>query len=350
MREALSDLKPYWVDRGDAAAVKLNQNESPCDIPARLKKKILDVLAGERWNRYPAHPPARLIEAIARSTGRPKEGVVVGNSSNEIILATLQTVCRPGDRLVVVSPGYPIFPRIARILGLSLIDVPLGEDFEFDVESIISAARGAALTILASPNNPTGTALDLARIRDLCRAVSGIVAIDEAYHEFHQKNAAALLRERSNLVLIRTFSKAFGLAGVRLGYLLARTGLARTIENVKLPFSVGLWQQTAGTLILENPSFRDRMVGRIIRERGRVQAELKKIPGISPVPSRANFVLFELKCGQPRSIVSDLARTGVLIRTFDHPRLKSHARVTIGTPAENSAFLKSLRRLLKDRG
>jgi histidinol-phosphate aminotransferase len=347
MRSALSVLQPYRVDQ-NISGVKLNQNESPYDIPPGMKKKILDALARESWNRYPAHPPFRLIEALARSVRRPKESVVVGNSSNEIILATLQTFCRPGDRLVVVSPGFAIYPRVGRILGLSTIDVPLGPDFAFDIDPIISAARSAALTILASPNNPTGTALGLDQIRELCRAAPGIVVIDEAYHEFHGKNAGSLLRNHPNLVLIRTFSKAFGLAGARLGDLLARPDIARAVECVKLPFSIGAWQQAAGRLILENPSFRDKTVERIVRERRRVLAGLRKIPGIFPVPSRANFVLFEMSGKRAGTIASDMARKGVLIRTFDHPRLRNHARITIGTPAENSVFLAVLRRLMLD--
>jgi len=345
MRSALAELKPYLVNQ-DASAVKLNQNESPYDIPAKLKKRILDVLARESWNRYPAHPPARLIAAIARLTGHPKESLVVGNSSNEIILAALQTICEPGDRMVVISPGFPIYPRVGRILGLSLIDVPLRADFGFDLEAIRSAARSAAVVILASPNNPTGTTLDLGQIRDLCRATKGIVVIDEAYHEFHGKNAAALLRKHPNLVLIRTFSKAFGLAGVRLGYLLARPDLARAIESVKLPFSVGLWQQAAGEAVLSNPGFAEAAVRRIVQERRRVQAALAKIPGISPVPSRTNFVLFEIRAEKPRAIVEALARSGVLVRTFDHPRLMNHARVSVGTQAENVIFLKVLRQVM----
>jgi len=348
MRSALAELKPYLVNQ-DASGVKLNQNESPYDVPAQLKKKILDILAREPWNRYPAHPPARLIAAIARLTGHPKESVVVGNSSNEIILAALQTICEPGDRMVVISPGFSIYPRVGHILGLSMIDIPLQADFEFDLEAIKSAARSAAVVILASPNNPTGTALGLGEIRDLCRAASGIVVIDEAYHEFHGKNASVLLREHQNLVLIRTFSKAFGLAGVRLGYLLARPDLARTIESVKLPFSVGLWQQAAGEAVLSNPGFAEAAVRRIVRERRRVKAALAKIPGIFPVPSRTNFVLFEIRAAKPRAIVEALARSGVLVRTFDHPRLKNHARVSVGTQAENGIFLRTLRKVMRER-
>jgi len=149
------------------------------------------------------------------------------------------------------------------------------------------------------------------------------------------------------LVLIRTFSKAFNMAGIRLGYLIARPDLAKTIENVKLPFSVGPWQQAAGELILNQTPFRERIVKRIIKERGRVEAALKAIPGIVPVPSQTNFVLFEIKSGQPAEIIKDLARNGVLVRTFDHPRLKNHARVTIGTPAENSVFLRTLAQAIK---
>ena len=346
MRSALSDLNPYLVDQ-NTSGVKLNQNESPYDIPARFKKRILEALARQPWNRYPAHPPAGLIAAIARNAGVPKECVVVGNSSNEIIMAALQTICEPGDALVVVSPGFAIYPRVGRILGLTMPDVPLRGDFAFDLEPLKAAAQSAAAVILASPNNPTGTALGLGQIRDLCRKAKGIVVVDEAYHEFHGINAVRLLREHTNLVLIRTFSKAFNMAGIRLGYLIARPDLAKTIENVKLPFSVGPWQQAAGELILNQTPFRERIVKRIIKERGRVEAALKAIPGIVPVPSQTNFVLFEIKSGQPAEIIKDLARNGVLVRTFDHPRLKNHARVTIGTPAENSVFLRTLAQAIK---
>ena len=190
----------------------------------------------------------------------------------------------------MVSPGFPIYPRVARILGLSVMDVPLRGDFEFDFGPLMAAARSAALVILASPNNPTGTALDLEQIRDLCRAAKGIVVIDEAYHEFHGNSAVGLLRRHPNLLLVRTLSKAFGSAGVRLGYLLARPELARAIENVKLPFSVGLWQQVAGEAILDNPAFQESVVRRIVRERARVQAALKAIPG--SLPFRQGRILF----------------------------------------------------------
>lgn len=349
MRKAIAEIEPYLVEQ-DSSAVKLNQNESPYDIPASLKKAVLGCLARKRWNRYPVHPPSGLIEAIARHTGWTKEGIVVGNSSNEIILAIAQTVCAAGDRMVVVSPGFPMYPRVGRILGLKIMEVPLSEDFEFDVKAIIEAARKAALIILASPNNPTGTALRSEQILDLAQHIEGTLVIDEAYHDFHQRNSQKLLKSHANLLIIRTLSKAFSLAGARIGYLLAGPEIAKIIENVKLPFSVGLFQQVVGSLIMKNRSFREKFVRRIIQERKRVHAELKKIPGISPVPSRANFILFKIQKRRAQDVCEALHRHDVLVRSFDHPRLRNALRVTIGTQRENKIFLKTLRKVKEESG
>jgi histidinol-phosphate aminotransferase len=342
MRKEIADLAPYLVEQ-DSSAVKLNQNESPYDVPDSLKKAALERLAKARWNRYPDHPPQGLIEALARHTGWTKDGIVAANSSNEIILAIAQTFCAAGDGLVVVSPGFPMYPRVGRILGLKVTEVPLAGDFQFDVRAIIDASRNAALVMIASPNNPTGTAMSPGQILDLVRNVEGTLVIDEAYCDFHKKTSQQLLKSHPNLILIRTFSKAFGLAGARIGYLLAQPEVARTVDRVKLPFSVGVFQQVVGLSILENGRLREQMVERIIRERARVQAALRKIPGISPIPSRANFILFRIRGKGAPHVCQALRRRGVLVRSFDHPRLEDALRVTIGTRRENGVFLKMLR-------
>ena len=346
MRKATAGLKPYLVVQ-DTSVVKLNQNESPYDVPARLKNSVLDRLAKENWNRYPCHPPQQLIEDISRYTGHPQDGIVVGNSSNEIVMSALQAICAPRNRMIVVSPGFPMYPRVGQILGLKIIEVPLKKDFEFDIRAIKAAARNAELVILASPNNPTGTALSVEQIGDLARQAEGIVVIDEAYYEFHQRTALGLLKRFKNLVIIRTLSKAFRLAGARIGYLLAGPEIAQAVEVTKLPFSVGIFQQAVGSLIIRNGKFQRRLILQTVQQRNFVYAELKKIPLIHPIPSLANFILFKIKNRPALEVFNALYQRGVLLRPLDHPNLKNTLRVTIGTPRENTTFLKALKQVMQ---
>ena len=341
MRKTVVEINPYFVEQ-DFLGVKLNQNESPYDLPASLKSRILAEVAQANWNRYPLMPPNRLLDALARETGFSKENIVVGNSANEIIQAIALAICAPGEEMVVVSPGFSVYPRVGRLLGLKVVEAPLDRDYAFDETAILVAARTAPLVIFSSPNNPTGTVLDPERIHAITRRVKGFVVVDEAYQDFFGKSSGRWLGKDKNLIIIRTLSKAFGAAGARLGYMFARPEIAAVIEKVKLPFSLGVFQQIAGPWILRARRFRTRIIERITAQREFVFGELKKIPGIHPIPSQANFILFEIRERTARNVFESLRERGVLVRSFDHPRLKQALRVTIGTPRENVIFLKEL--------
>jgi histidinol-phosphate aminotransferase len=231
-------------------------------------------------------------------------------------------------------------------MELEIIDIPLLQDFTFDVPSIIKRAKEANLVILASPNNPTGTALSIDAIEDIALEVRGMIVIDEAYFEFYKNTAQKLIAKFENLIITRTFSKAFGLAGIRLGYLLARPDIAKELEKAKLPFSVGIFQQIAGELAMQNYTYINDIVDNIIDERNRCYTVLKELEQINPIQSFTNFILFEIENYSARELFDRLYEKGVLVRHFETPRLRNMLRVTIGTAQENEIFLKKLKEIL----
>ncbi len=341
-------LAPYVVAQ-DGVPVKLNQNESPWDLPPEIKQEVWGKLSDAFWNRYPSGVASQLKNAISEYTGISPAGIVVGNGSNELIQAAISAAGRAGEGLVTVDPGFSVYPRAAVIQGLQVFSVALRKDYSFDVDALAEAGKHAKLMFLALPNNPTGTTLSLREVERLSKNFSGLLVVDEAYFEYSGETACSLIQTRSNVVVLRTFSKALGLAGLRLGYLLARPELSREIEKAKLPFSVGLIQQLAGEAVLKQKTRILANAQKVIAERDRMYHALLDLPGLSPVPSRANFLLFKCHGGGSVDIFQELQTRGVLVRVFDSPALRDMLRVTIGTSQENSRFLDVLSSFLKRR-
>ena len=301
------------------------------------------------WNRYPNTRSTDLINAISEYTGHPAPGIITGNSSGELIQATFISLCEPGDKIVIVSPGFPMYDRLACLMELETAEVPLLEDFSFNKKSIIDHAEGARMVVLASPNNPTGTCISLDDIETILKNIEGILVLDEAYFEFYDITAQNLINKYDNLIIIRTFSKALMLAGLRIGYILARPEMVRQVDKAKLPFSVGTFQQIAGEVMMKNSRIVKEVTGKIIEERGRLFSELVDIPSIEPVLSSTNFILFRVNGKPVREIFDSMKEKGLLIRYFDTGRLENMLRVSVGTPEENQAFLKTLKETIGEQ-
>jgi histidinol-phosphate aminotransferase len=346
IRKSIRELKEYYVPQ-DKYEVKLNQNESPYDVPEDLKEEITEKFKNTDWNRYPSRTAAPLVAAISDYTNFPKEGIVAANASNEILQAVFQTICDTGDPLVTITPGFAIYPFISKIMDLNLTQVPLLEDFSFDVQSIIEKGKDAKMVILALPNNPTGTTIPVEKIEEIAKKINGIFVVDEAYFEFSKKTAISLLDKYDNIIIIRTLSKAFGLAGARLGYLLTNAEIACAVQKAKLPFSVAIFGQIAGEILLKKNEYIKDVVKKILDEKEKVFSELQKIPSIDPVPSFTNFILFRTQNIPGKELFEEMYRRGVLLRYFNTPRLKDTLRATIGKPDQNQIFLKTLKEVLK---
>lgn len=331
------------------AAVKVDQNENPFELPDGFKAEVLRRLAAAPWGRYPEFVPRPLLEALARHAGWRADGVLAGNGSNELIDVVLKATVGPGARVVVPEPTFTLYANMAATLGAEVARVPLRADLSYDVEALL-AQRGDVL-IVCSPNNPTGTAMAEADLRRLLASWRGLVVLDEAYQEFTRGVGVQLLAEHRHLVVLRTFSKAMALAGLRVGYLLGDPALVRELDKVKLPYNLNRFSVEAATLALERYDELLRpSVERLVALREALARELGAIPGLRVVPSSANFLL--VRCAwPPREVHAALLERGVLARDVSrYPMLGDALRIGVGTAEENARTVEGLRAFARARG
>jgi histidinol-phosphate aminotransferase len=259
--EGLSLIKPAvrtqtgYSLASPPARRKLNQNESPYDFPDALKREVFEQ-AGKGWQRYPEFAPPDLLQGLAEYYGWIPDGVLVGNGSNELIQAVLSVTLDSGDVVVAPSPTFSLYRLLTAVLGGRYVPVPFGPAFAYDVDLLIEAAvrEQARVIVLNSPNNPTGSALPDGSIERILAETSALVVCDEAYQDFGGSTALGLLARSSRIVVLRTFSKALGLAGLRFGLCLAHPAVAREIAKGKLPYNVNLVTLAAARTALRHAS------------------------------------------------------------------------------------------------
>ncbi|HEV2802698.1 MAG TPA: histidinol-phosphate transaminase [Pyrinomonadaceae bacterium] len=338
-------LKAYTLAPG-RASVKLNQNENPWDAPERIKSEGLRRLKGRAWSRYPDFVPASLHERLAAFSGWRADGIVAGNGSNELIQALLMVTLGEGRRLLISEPTFALYRQVATVLGGEVLSVPLRADLGFDVAALREKIEEAQpeVTIICSPNNPTGCRIsdeDLAALLEVSR---GLVAVDEAYFEFSGRTAVPLLAAHKNLIVFRTFSKAMALAALRIGYLLAAPEVAREIAKAVLPYNLNAVSQALAEAAVEMYETELKpLVAGVIRERGRLLAGLREIEGLAPVASEANFMVVR-SVVEPRRVYRELLERDILIRDVSgYPMLADYFRASVGTPRENDLLLAALR-------
>jgi histidinol-phosphate aminotransferase len=341
-------LRPYQP------RIKLNQNESPFDVPEALKARIAARLAGRPWNRYPPFVATTFIAAVSAAAGWPAEGVLVANGSNELIQAVLAVMVGPGVSVVIPEPTFTLYRLMTEVNGGTVQSVPLTGGLRFDVDAIIRRAceTDAAVVVICTPNNPTGASLsaaEIARVHDETRAV---VLADQAYVEFGGADAIPLLAERPRLVVLRTFSKAMRMAGLRAGYLLAHPALSAEVNKAKLPYNLNFFTEVAAAEVLAAAAELQPGIDLLRAERDRLIREIGSIPGLRVFPSDANFFTFRVET--PRITHTELFQRlldehGVLIRDVSgYSMLERCLRANAGTPEENDALLAGLRALLTE--
>jgi histidinol-phosphate aminotransferase len=267
-----------------------------------------------------------------------------------LIQAVLTVTVQPGSRIIIPQPTFTLYQLLASILGGECQEVLLTPELNFDGDALLQASKAADLTIICSPNNPTGCLLDQGLLRQILRNTSGLVVLDEAYHEFSGQTAVPLLDEFENLIVLRTFSKAMAMAGLRVGYLLAAPVLAREISKAKLPYNINIFSLAAAQAAIENFSTLKPQIALLIEERQRVFSELSEIPGVRVYPSHANFLAMETEI-PPGQLFEELYQEGILVRDISkYPMLGKFLRVSIGSPQENDRFLSCLKVVLRSNG
>ncbi|MCM3872879.1 MAG: histidinol-phosphate transaminase [Pyrinomonadaceae bacterium] len=329
--------------------VKLNQNENPWDVPVEIKQETVRRINERAWSRYPDFTPLQFHETLAEFSGWKPEGVLAGNGSNELIQAVLMVTVGPGKRVLISEPTFALYRQITTVLGGEVLSVPLTPELTYDAEALLSAIKTTQpdVTIVCSPNNPTGCVMEASDLAKLLEASSGLVVVDEAYFEFSGQTAVPLLSRHPNLIVLRTFSKAMALAALRVGYLLGDPDLVREVGKALLPYNLNALSQTAAEVALEMfASNLAPLVQKICSERDRLYAELQNMPGLIPVRSRANFMVVRSQL-EPRRVFDELLRRDILIRDVSkYPMLQECFRVSVGTPEENDLLIASLREIL----
>lgn len=350
--DVLSSIKPaVRAMRGytlapHRASLKVNQNENPWDAPTRIKEEVVRRFTERKWSRYPEFVPAALHERLAAFAGWKADGVLAGNGSNELIQASLMVTMAPGKRVLISEPTFLLYQQIATVLGGEVEGVPLTNSLQYDNEALLKAVaeRQPDVTIICSPNNPTGCVIDDDALRALLRVSRGLVIVDEAYHEFSEHSVVPLLHEHENLIVLRTFSKAMAFAALRLGYLLAAPELTSEIRKAVLPYSVNLFAQIAAEVAMDHYDNELRpLVKQIIAERERLFAELSRVESLTPISSKGNFMVVK-SAADPRRIFAELLEHDILVRDVSgYPMLRDYFRFSFGTPDENDQILDAIR-------
>jgi histidinol-phosphate aminotransferase len=332
---------------------KLNQNESPFDFPPELKRQVLDRVLAQPWQRYPEFAPPELLALLAQRYGWVTEGVLVGNGSNELIQSTLSVALEAGDGVVAPSPTFSLYRLLTTVLGGRYLPVPLDQGFDFDVERLIEVARRerARVIVLNSPNNPTGSALPEGAVERILARTEALVLCDEAYQDFGGPTAIPLLAQSSRLVVLRTFSKAVGLAGLRFGLALAHPTVAREIAKGKLPYNVNLMTLVAARTALDHAPTLAARTRQVVETRDRFVARLRQLQGITVYPTAANFVLLRAGAIPAKELFRRLRdEYGILVRDVsDTAQLAECLRISIGTAEDMDAVLAAMGQILADR-
>lgn len=347
VRDDLAELEGYHSPQVDVA-VRLNTNESPYPPPAAWRQAFLEELAATPFHRYPDRRALALREAIGELHGVGPDQVLAAKGSNEVIQALCLAYGGPGRTVAVFEPTYALHSHIPRITGTGVAVGQRDDDFTLDpaeVRRLLGEAR-PAITFLCSPNNPTGRIDAPAVVEAALHAAPGLVLVDEAYAQFAPWSALSLVADDRPLAVTRTFSKTWSMAACRLGYLVAPAEVVAAAERALLPYHLDAPTQIAGRLALSYTAEMEARVAALVAERERLAFALAALP-VDTWPSGANFILFRPRDLDGPAVWKGLVERSVLVRDCSSwPRLDGCLRVTVGTPAEDDAFLAALTEVL----
>ena len=330
------------------ATVRLNTNESPFPPPSYLLSRWSEAVQDLSLNRYPDRQATMLRQAIARFHKVEPEMVFVANGSNEVIQSILLAYGGSEAKAASFEPTYAMYETISRVTATRYVPIERGADLRIDASRLEPdlAAAAASLVFVCSPNNPTGMAEDPSLLSRLAADPERLVVVDEAYGQFSPQSMVPEVASRSNLVVVRTFSKVWSLAGMRIGYAIAPPEVAEVLWKVALPYHLDSSKQLLALYSLEYVSEMEERVAQLVAEREHMAQRLSDLP-VEQWPSAANFILFRPRDRDAGRLWEQLVERGILVRDWSKwPRLENCLRVTIGTESENRAFLEALEELL----
>jgi len=331
------------------AIVDLASNESPYPPPKPVVEAMARAAAAA--NRYPDPGYRDLKEALSRYLGQPVDNIAVGNGCAEIIDMVCKVFLDPLDKIAVTSPSYSLYALFGMLRDARIVAIETKEpDFRVDSTAVLSQASDARVTFLCSPNNPTGGTVGGDDLERILEGAEGLVVLDESYAEFAGRSAIPKVREYPNLIVARSMSKFFSLAGMRVGYAVASESIIDDLEKIRLPFGISSVAEAAAVAALSCLPDYERVRDEVLSERSALMKEFSRMDGISPYPSEANFIMARISPEIP-DLPEKLCRAGILVRDLRGvPGLCHHCiRITVGTKEENRRLLECLRAIIEAR-
>jgi histidinol-phosphate aminotransferase len=342
--EAMAGYVPGEQPAPGEKVIKINTNENPYP-PSPAAIKVLHEFDGELLRRY-SHPTARAFrQAVAGVLGFPEDWVLPGNGSDDLLTMIFRACAEPGRAAAYPMPTYTLYRTLAQIQRAPTAEVPFDEDFHLPVAEL--AAAGAPVTLVANPNAPSGTGFATAELDDLAARVAGLLVIDEAYVDFAGQNAMELARRRENVIVLRTLSKGYSMAGLRLGFGVARPAILEQLMKVKDSYNVDAVACAVGAAAFADQAYHDECVEKVKASRGRLAAELAAM-GFRVWPSEANFLLARPPGGGAQRLYECLKRRGILIRYFQQPTLTDKVRISIGMDRQHETLVRAIGEILAE--
>jgi histidinol-phosphate aminotransferase len=348
-KKSVAELPGYVSPPQTGMQAKLNQNESPFDVPQEIKDKLVKDFTKLEWNRYPLNESPVLKEKLAALHNVNSNQVLLGNGSNQLLQTLLTATIESGDKVLYCPPTFSLFELYVPTYGGQAVEFPIRPGNVFPIDSILETIESEKpkVVLLCSPNNPTGAEILRNDILKILDNYNGLLFLDEAYGEFSSWTAIPEIKNYENLIVSRTFSKAYSLAGLRFGYFIARKGVIDQLRKVNLPYNVNLLTEAVVSRLLEHQSEMVGQVEYLKSERNKMYEKLVKFEKIKAFPSQANFILFQ--CENSKKLFNQLQDLGVVVRDVSgYKHLKNHLRVNVGTIEENNLFIKALTTILNE--
>lgn len=349
IKEKVKTLKPYVVQESDCS-VRLDANENSENLFKLCFNDFVKKVSESTINRYPDPSSTVLREKVAKYVGGEinKDNIICGNGSDELIQCIISTFVNSEDYVITHSPTFSMYQISNQILGGNFLEVDSNENFEINVDEIIKVSneKNAKLIILCNPNNPTGTVTKREDLLKIINSTNGVVVVDEAYYEFLGESLVDIVNENERVIVLRTLSKAFALAGARCGYLVAAPSAVQVILKVKPPYNLNTLSQYAGECILNNYEKVEASIKRIKGERDKLIPMLKEIKGLKVYETGANFVL--LKTEKSSELIKKFEEEKILVRRFSGGALENCIRISIGFENENKKVIEIISEVLKN--
>ena len=345
--DAVPTIPDGVLNRNDL--VRLNANENLLFPPSLLSIVLREVADEVDVRTYPRLEEEHLIEALADYLNFPSTQIVVSNGSDPLIESCIKAFLKGNEEAISISPTFAMYKIITKNHGFDYVDVPLNEDFSLNADVFLSKVNAnTVLCFLNSPNNPTGNQFPLADVKKIIEAFKGFIVIDEAYVDFAPYSVLDLIEKYENLIVLRTFSKAFGLAGLRIGYSLSNSEVTNALKRIQLPFNVNKVSLVVARKVLEHREVIADVVTLVKSERNKLFRRMDQITGVTAYNSDTNFILFKTE-KDPEIIYHGLQKKGLLIRRFKNILEKGEfLRITVGLPEMNKNFTDSLKELCEE--